>query len=274
VISATSALNLLDLTGTNVVKHGIETDALQIRSHIESRGLSLVLHEHSLAIDGILYDSRITKKRCIGLFERALSKLSTADVLIQNLKPGSLEKLGFAIDRLRRTFPRLITCSISGCGSKGPLASRKAYDLLIQAESGLASVTGGPDEPARVGISVVDIATGASAHAAILEGLLERARTGLGCDIEVSMFDVMADWLTVPLLHQEAGRPPRRLGLAHPSIAPYGVFGPLMDLRYSYRFKAKENGGPFAEKSSGMRRSLRTHVMRQMCRAFGQGRNR
>ena len=150
--------------------------------------------------------------------------IAEADVLIQNLKPGSLEKLGFAIDRLRRDYPPLITCSISGYGSKGPLASRKAYDLLIQAESGLASVTGGPEEPARVGISVVDIATGATAHAAILEALLGRAQSGLGCDIEVSMFDVMADWLTVPLLHQEGGKPPRRLGLAHPSIAPYGVF--------------------------------------------------
>lgn len=150
--------------------------------------------------------------------------IAKADILIQNLKPGSLEKLGFAINRLRQDYPRLITCSISGYGSKGPLSSRKAYDLLIQAESGLASITGGPNEPARVGISVVDIATGATAHAAVLEALLGRAQTGLGCDIEVSMFDVMADWLTVPLLHHEGGKSPRRIGLAHPSIAPYGVF--------------------------------------------------
>lgn len=147
-----------------------------------------------------------------------------ADVLIQNLKPGALDKLGFGAARLRALYPSLITCSISGYGLNGPLSSRKAYDLLIQAESGLASLTGGPDSPSRVGISIVDIATGATAHAAILEALFARTRSGTGCDIHVSMFDVMADWLTVPLLHHEAGTSPKRLGLAHPSIAPYGVF--------------------------------------------------
>jgi itaconate CoA-transferase len=150
--------------------------------------------------------------------------LTRADIFVQNLKPGAMARLGFPIDRLRQLYPTLITCSISGYGEEGPLAERKAYDLLIQAESGLASITGGPDEPARVGISLVDIATGATAQAAILEALIERARTGQGVDIRISMFDVMADWLTVPLLNTEAGRPPQRAGLAHPSIAPYGVF--------------------------------------------------
>ncbi|PZO63525.1 MAG: carnitine dehydratase, partial [Pelagerythrobacter marensis] len=114
--------------------------------------------------------------------------------------------------------------SISGYGEDGPMAARKAYDLLIQAESGLSSITGGPDGPARVGVSIVDIATGATAHAAILEALIGRGITGRGTAISVSMFDVMADWLTVPLMNHEAGRSPQRLGLAHPSIAPYGVF--------------------------------------------------
>jgi itaconate CoA-transferase len=150
--------------------------------------------------------------------------LSRADVLVQNLKPGALERLGFGSEHLRQTYPRLITCSISGYGEIGPLAERKAYDLLVQAESGLCSITGGPSEPARVGISVVDIATGATAYSAILEALLARATTGEGADIRLSMFDVMADWLTVPLLQQEGGKPPNRIGLAHPSIAPYGVF--------------------------------------------------
>lgn len=150
--------------------------------------------------------------------------IDRADVLIQNLKPGALERLGFAPAFLRVTHPRLIVCSISGYGDSGPMADRKAYDLLIQAESGLASVTGGPDAAARVGISVVDIATGATAHAAILEALIGRSITGEGADIRISMFDVMADWLTVPLLHHEGGKPPQRMGLAHPSIAPYGVF--------------------------------------------------
>lgn len=150
--------------------------------------------------------------------------LDGADVLVQNLKPGALGRLGFPPERLARDWPRLITCSISGYGESGPMADRKAYDLLIQAESGLCSITGGPDEPARVGISMVDIATGATAHAAILEALIARGVTGRGAAITLSMFDVLADWLTVPLLQHEGGQTPRRVGLAHPSIAPYGVF--------------------------------------------------
>ena len=150
--------------------------------------------------------------------------IAKADVLLQNLKPGSMDKLGFSLDRLRKDYPKLICCTISGYGDDGPYAHRKAYDLLIQAESGLASITGGPDGPSRVGLSIVDIATGATAHAAILEALIARGRTGKGADIRISMFDVMADWLTVPLLNAEAGNPPQRMGLAHPSIAPYGVF--------------------------------------------------
>lgn len=150
--------------------------------------------------------------------------LDEADVLVQNLKRGALARLGFGFDRLAADWPRLITCSITGYGEDGPMADRKAYDLLVQAESGLCSITGGPDEPARVGISMVDIATGATAHAAILEALIRRGVTGKGANITVSMFDVMADWLTVPLLQHEGGQSPKRLGMAHPSIAPYGVF--------------------------------------------------
>jgi crotonobetainyl-CoA:carnitine CoA-transferase CaiB-like acyl-CoA transferase len=150
--------------------------------------------------------------------------IAGADVLVQNLKPGAMDKLGFARERLRKDYPGLVICTISGYGDDGPYAERKAYDLLIQAESGLASITGGPDTPARVGLSIVDIATGATAHAAILEALIGRARTGQGTDIRISMFDVMADWLTVPLLNAENGNSPKRMGLAHASIAPYGVF--------------------------------------------------
>ena len=157
---------------------------------------------------------------------RLAELLDKADVLIQNLKPGAMAKLGFDLDRLHANDPRLISCSITGFGEGGPMADRKAYDLLIQAESGLCSITGGPSEPARVGISVVDIATGASAHAAILEALIRRGISGRGARLSVSMFDVMADWLTVPLLNHEGGKTPKRVGLAHPSIAPYGVFQP------------------------------------------------
>lgn len=150
--------------------------------------------------------------------------IAGADVLLQNLKPGAMDKLGFSLARLRQDYPKLICCTISGYGDTGPYADRKAYDLLIQAESGLASITGGPEGASRVGMSIVDVATGATAHAAILEALIGRGRSGLGADIRISMFDVMADWLTVPLLNAEAGNPPKRMGLAHPSIAPYGVF--------------------------------------------------
>jgi formyl-CoA transferase len=152
------------------------------------------------------------------------SLLARADVFVQNLKPGAVVKLGFAVERLRRSYPRLIVCSISGYGETGPYASRKAYDLLVQAETGLASVTGGPEGPARVGVSVCDIAAGMNAYEAVLEAVIARGRTGEGAAISVSLFDAMAEWMTVPLLHQEGGRPPQRLGLAHPSIAPYGVF--------------------------------------------------
>lgn len=158
--------------------------------------------------------------------DRLAALLGLADVLIQNLKPGALARLGFALDDLHARHPGLISCSISGYGEHGPMADRKAYDLLIQAESGLCSITGGPSEPARVGVSIVDIATGATAHAAILEALIRRGITGKGARLSVSMFDVMADWLTVPLLNHEGGKSPKRIGLAHPSISPYGVFQP------------------------------------------------
>jgi itaconate CoA-transferase len=150
--------------------------------------------------------------------------LAKADVFVQNLKPGAVAKLGFGIDRVRRDHPRLICCSISGYGETGPFKDRKAYDLLIQAESGLSSVTGGPEAPARVGVSVVDIATGMNAYEAILEALIARGATGQGADIRVSMFDAMAEWMSVPLLQAEGGKPPKRIGFAHTSVAPYGVF--------------------------------------------------
>ena len=149
--------------------------------------------------------------------------LKRADVFVQNLKPGAIAKLGFPIAELRRALPRLICCSISGFGESGPYAARKAYDLLIQAESGLTSITG-TDEPARVGVSVVDVTTGLNAYQAILEALIARERTGVGAELSVSMFDAMADWMAVPLLQYEGGKPPQRMGLAHTSITPYGAF--------------------------------------------------
>jgi itaconate CoA-transferase len=170
--------------------------------------------KHSVVIDLATQEGRTSLEELI----------ASADVLLQNLKPGSMDKLGFSMARLRKNYPALICCTISGYGDDGPYADRKAYDLLIQAESGLASITGGPEGPSRVGVSIVDIATGATAHASILEALIARSRSGQGADIRISMFDVMADWLAVPLINSEAGNPPQRMALAHPSIAPYGVF--------------------------------------------------
>ncbi|MBV9555693.1 MAG: CoA transferase [Pseudolabrys sp.] len=163
----------------------------------------------------------LSKTEDKALFERLLSK---ADVFVQNLKPGAIGKLGFATARLRKDYPKLICCSISGYGESGPYADRKAYDLLIQAESGLSSVTGGPEAPARVGASVVDIAAGLNAYQAILEALIGRGKTGEGADISVSMFDSMAEWMTVPLLYEDGGKPFKRMGLRHAGISPYGVF--------------------------------------------------
>ena len=150
--------------------------------------------------------------------------LGKADVFVQNLKPGAIGKLGFAVTRLRKDYPRLICCSISGYGESGPYAQRKAYDMLIQAELGLSSITGGPEAPARAGVSVCDIAAGMNAYEAILEALLARAATGEGAAIAISMFDAMADWMGVPLLQHEGGDTPKRIGLAHTSISPYGAF--------------------------------------------------
>ena len=151
--------------------------------------------------------------------------LCEADVFIQNFAPGAAARAGFDADELRQANPRLITVDITGYGASGPYRDMKAYDLLVQCESGLASITGAPDQPGRVGVSVCDIACGMYAHAGILEALIERQRTGLGKGLSVSLFDALADWMTVPLLHQQyTGTAPARMGLNHPSIAPYGAY--------------------------------------------------
>jgi itaconate CoA-transferase len=148
-----------------------------------------------------------------------------ADVFIQNLAPGAAARAGLGAEALRTANPRLITVDISGYGQQGAYAGMKAYDLLVQAESGLASITGHPAGPGRVGVSVCDIACGMSAHAGVLEALIARGITGQGQGLEVSLFDGMADWMNVPLLYYEGtGAAPARVGLAHPSICPYGAF--------------------------------------------------
>jgi itaconate CoA-transferase len=151
--------------------------------------------------------------------------LAGADVFIQNLAPGAAARAGLGSDELRARYPRLITVDISGYGAGHSYADMKAYDLLVQAESGLAAITGHPAGPGRVGVSVCDISCGMSAHAAVLEALIGRSLHGRGAKIEVSLFDGMADWMNVPLLYFEGtGQAPKRVGLAHPSICPYGAF--------------------------------------------------
>ena len=151
--------------------------------------------------------------------------IAKADIFIQNLAPGALDRAGFGSQSLRQRHPRLITCDISGYGEDPAVADLKAYDFLVQAESGLVSISGGPGEPGRIGVSVVDIGAGMTAHAGILEALFNRERTGQGEAIKVSLFDVTAEWMTVPLLNFEHGKgAPEREGLRHPTIAPYGAY--------------------------------------------------
>jgi itaconate CoA-transferase len=148
-----------------------------------------------------------------------------ADIFVQNLAPGAAERSGFGSAALRERHPRLITCDITGYGSEGPLRDRKAYDLLVQCEAGLASITGTPDAPGRVGVSIADLTCGLNAYSGILEALMLRERTGRGTGISVSLFDSIADWMAVPLLHYEyGGTSPTRVGIAHASIVPYGVY--------------------------------------------------
>ena len=151
--------------------------------------------------------------------------LAQADVFIQNLAPGAAARSGFGSEALRTRYPRLITVDISGYGDEGEYADMKAYDLLVQAETGIAAITGHPAGPGRIGVSACDIACGMAAHAGVLEALIARGINGRGKGIKVSLFDGMADWMNVPLLFFEGtGKAPERMGLAHPSISPYGAF--------------------------------------------------
>ena len=151
--------------------------------------------------------------------------LAQADVLVQNLAPGAAARLGLSWEAMREAHPRLIVCDISGYGDSGPYRDKKAYDLLIQSESGFLSVTGTPDDPAKAGCSVADIAAGMYAYSSILAALLQRARSGQGCRIEVSMLEAMVEWMSYPLYYSHDGAaPPPRSGSSHATIYPYGPF--------------------------------------------------
>ncbi|MBN3786623.1 CaiB/BaiF CoA-transferase family protein [Burkholderia sp. Ac-20353] len=151
--------------------------------------------------------------------------LSTADVFVQNLAPGATQRLGLDYETLREQYPRLIVCDISGYGLDGPFRDKKAYDLLIQSESGFLSITGSDGEPAKAGCSIADIAAGMYGYTNILAALIERGRTGKGRHIDVSMLESMVEWMNYPLYYAIDGQSaPRQTGAAHATIFPYGPF--------------------------------------------------
>jgi itaconate CoA-transferase len=156
----------------------------------------------------------------MAVFEAMLGR---ADVLVQNLIPGALARMGLDAQAITARFPRLIVVNIGGYGLDTAHVGMRAYDMLVQAESGIAGVTSTPDQACKIGVSAADIATRMTAYSAVLEALISRGVTGRGGQVEVAMFDVMADWMTVPLLHlEQAGRPTPRHGLGHAAIYPYG----------------------------------------------------
>lgn len=151
--------------------------------------------------------------------------LENADVFLQNLAPGAIDRLGLGADALRRRYPRLIICNLSGYGTSGPYADKKAYDLIIQSEVGMLAVTGTEDTPSKVGVSIADISAGMYAYSGILSALLARARTGEGTVLDVALIDTLGEWMTYAALYTEhGGTPPPRTGATHATIAPYGPF--------------------------------------------------
>lgn len=151
--------------------------------------------------------------------------LASADVFIQNLAPGAADRLGLGSDALTGRYPRLIACALSGYGASGPYRDKKAYDLLVQCETGLVSITGSPETPSKAGISAADIAAGMYAYSGILTALYQRERTGAGAALEVSMFEALGEWMGYPAYYAAYGdREPPRAGAAHATIAPYGPF--------------------------------------------------
>jgi itaconate CoA-transferase len=171
--------------------------------------------KESLALD-------LKHEAAAGVLRRLLER---ADVFVQNLAPGAAERLGLSAAQLRGPYPRLIVCTITGFGSFGPFARQKAYDMLVQAETGLTSITGTPETPSRVGISVADIAAGMYAYSGILSALLTRKQSGQASAVEVSLFDALSEWMGAPMYYTAyGGSEPPRSGAAHATIAPYELF--------------------------------------------------
>jgi itaconate CoA-transferase len=171
--------------------------------------------KESLALD-------VKHPRAAEILDRLLAR---ADVFVQNLAPGAAERLGLGAERLRARYPKLIWCGISGYGPAGPYAAKKAYDLLVQCETGLLSVTGSPDAPAKAGIPVADIAAGMYAFSSILAALIRREREGVGATLDITMFESLGEWMGFPAYYTAyGGEPPPRSGAYHATIVPYGPF--------------------------------------------------
>jgi crotonobetainyl-CoA:carnitine CoA-transferase CaiB-like acyl-CoA transferase len=197
--------------------------------------------------ESVVLDLREARDKAI--MEAMLAK---ADIFIQNLAPGAIDRLGFTLGRLRKQNPRLITVSISGYGEEGPYRDRKAYDMLVQAESGLSSITGTPEGSARVGVSVCDIACGMNAHEAVLQALFVREKTGRGRHISVSLFHALTDWMNVPYLqYAYGGKVPVRSGLNHPTIAPYGAYAGLDGKKVLFSIQNEREWVKFCERLLG-----------------------
>lgn len=203
--------------GARVIK--IEREEGDAARHYDAtvQGMSAYFAWLNRGKESLVLDIKAPKNR--DLLEAMLAK---ADVFVQNLAPGATRRLGLGSRELVKRFPRLVALDIVGYGQDTAYAGMRAYDMLVQAESGLCAITGAPDAPAKVGVSAADISTGMNAHAAIAEALFERERTGKGAAIEMAMFDGLADWMNVPLLHHDyAHRDTPRVGLSHAVIYPY-----------------------------------------------------
>jgi len=220
-IAAPLATRQLAELGARVIK--IErVDGGDFARHYDARARGLSSHfvwtnrsKESLTLD---------LKQPAGL-EILNTLLNTADVFIQNLAPGATAKMGLGKQTLATRNPKLIVCDISGYGNSGPQSSRKAYDLLIQAEAGLLGITGNVEQGAKSGISIADIAAGTQAHAAILAALIQRGKTGVGSHIEISMLEAMTEWMGYPLYYSlDGATQPTRSGTDHATIYPYGCF--------------------------------------------------
>ena len=220
-IAAPYCSRLLSDLGARIIK--VERpDGGDFARHYDSRARGLSSHfvwtnrsKESLALD-------LKEEAAVAALKKLLLK---ADVFIQNLAPGAAKRLGFGHEQLGEEFPNLITCSISGYGDGGPDGERKAYDLLIQAEAGLLSITGSKDGPAKCGISIADISAGTMACNSILAAVINRYKTGKGDHIEVSMLEAMAEWMGFPMyFSMDGAEPPKRAGAGHASIFPYGPY--------------------------------------------------